>query len=162
VRRTLLLGLSSATGYANHTFNEVYVGGRWVRLNYKTLGQNSLDANTMGLLTHVNTFNDLSEVPLAATWGKRYALGERDALFRYGNPYRCEQVSDHFGKYARVKNPSINEHRAITISRAYWADAADAPDMIKQAKPWSRNDGSGHLLLSAAAMRRSIASECPS
>jgi len=147
VRCTLLLGLSSATGYANHTFNEVVVGGRWVRLNYTTLGQNSLDANTMGLLTHVNTFNDLSEVPLAATWGKRYALGERDAVFRYGNPYRCEEVSDHFGKYARVENPSIKEHRAITISRAYWADAADAPDMIKQAKPWSRDDGSGHLLI---------------
>ncbi len=123
------------------------MGGRWVRLNYTTLGQNSLDANTMGLLTHVNTFNDLSEVPLAATWGKRYALGERDAVFRYGNPYRCEELSDHFGKYARVENPLKREHRAITISRAYWADSADAPDMIKQANLRSRNDGSGHLLL---------------
>ena len=38
VRRTLLQGLSGAKGYANHTFNEVFVGGRWVRLNYRTLG----------------------------------------------------------------------------------------------------------------------------
>ncbi len=100
VRRALLQGLSGAKGYANHTFNEVHVGGRWVRMNYGTLGQNTLDANLMGMLTHVNTFNDLSEVPLAATWGKRYALGERDETFRYGNPYRCESVSDHFGKFA--------------------------------------------------------------
>ena len=61
-----------------------------MRLNDRKLGQNSLDAGLMGMLAHVNTFNDLSEVPLAETWGKRYALGERDEVFRYGNPYRCE------------------------------------------------------------------------
>ncbi len=131
VRQTLLTGLASAQGYACHTFNEVFVGGRWARLNYSKLGQNSLDLSTMGLLTHVNTFNDLSEVPLAATWGKRYALGERDAIFRYGNPYRCDELSDHFGKFAKVDNPEAREHRTITISRAYWASDPDAPDMIK-------------------------------
>ena len=71
VKRAILLGLSGVKGYANHTFNEVFVGGRWVRLNYSKLGQNILDAGTFGLLTHVNTFNDLSEVPLAATWSGR-------------------------------------------------------------------------------------------
>ena len=71
----LLQGLSGAKGYANHTFNEVFVGGRWVRLNERTLGQNTLDVHVMGLLTHVNTFNDLSEVPLAETWGKRVCPG---------------------------------------------------------------------------------------
>ena len=96
-------------------------------MNYKTLGQNTLDGSLMGLLTHVNTFNDLSEVPLAATWGKRYAMGERDDVFRYGNPYRCEEVSDHFGKFAKVENPEVREHRSITISRAYWADDRRCP-----------------------------------
>ena len=147
VRRTLLQGLSGAKGYANHTFNEVFVGGRWVRLNYKTLGQNILDGSLMGLLTHVNTFNDLSEVPLAATWGKRYATGERDAVFRYGNPYRCEEVSDHFGKFAKVENPEVREHRALTISRAYWADDPEAHDTIKETKWLSHSDGSRSLLL---------------
>jgi RNA polymerase sigma factor (sigma-70 family) len=134
VRQVLLSGLSSTQGYANHTFNEVFVGGRWARLNYSKLGQNTLDANTMGLLTHVNTFNDLSEVPLAETWGKRYALGERDAVFRYGNPYRCVELSDHFGKFAKVENPEAREHRAMTISRAYWADDPEAPARIQRAK----------------------------
>ena len=114
VRRTLLQGLSQAKGYANHTFNEVFVGGRWVRLNYKTLGQNTLDGSLMGMLTHVNTFNDLSDVPLAATWGKRYANGERDALFRFGNPYRCEEVSDHFGKFAARQEPGSARKAAVT------------------------------------------------
>ena len=132
VRQTLLSGLSMPSGYANHTFNEVFVGGRWVRLNYNKLGQNTLDASTMGLLSHVNTFKDLSEVPLAATWGKRYALGERDAIFRYGNPYRCEELSDHFGKFARVENPEVRGHRSMMVSRAYWASDPDAPEMIKK------------------------------
>jgi hypothetical protein len=132
LRQTLLSGLSSAQGYANHTFNEVFVGGRWARLNYNKLGQNTLDASTMGLLTHVNTFNDLSEVALAATWGKRYALGERDTVFRYGNPYRCVELSDHFGNFAKVENADAKEHRIMTVSRAYWADDPDAPAMVKK------------------------------
>ena len=147
VRRTLLQGLSNARGYANHTFNEVFVGGSWVRLNYKTLGQNTLDGNLMGLLTHVNTFNDLSEVPLAATWGKRYALGERDEVFRYGNPYCCEEISDHFGKFAKVENPAVREHRSLTFSRAYWADDPEAHALIKEAKWLSHTDGSRSLLI---------------
>jgi hypothetical protein len=147
VRQALLQGLSSAKGYANHTFNEVHVGGRWVRLNDKTLGQNSLDAHLMGLLTHVNTFNDLSEVPLAASWGKRYALGERDEVFRYGNPYRCVEVSDHFGRFAHVDNPDVKEHRAITISRAYWADDLEAHPTIKGARWLFHTDGSRSLLV---------------
>ncbi len=147
VRKTVLDGLSKAKGYANHTFNEVFVGGRWVRLNYKTLGQNTLDGQLMGMLTHVNTFNDLSKVPLAATWGKRYALGERDAVFRYGNPYRCEDVSDHFGKFADVENPEVKEQRSISISRAYWADDPSAHAMIKDAKWLLHSDGSRSLLI---------------
>lgn len=142
VRQTLLSGLASARGYANHTFNEVFVGGRWVRLNYSKLGQNSLDASTMGLLTHVNTFNDLSEVPLAATWGKRYALGEHDDVFRDGNPYRCVELSDHFGKFAKVENPKSREHRTMTVSRAYWVDDPAAPEMIKR----MRRSSSGRVV----------------
>jgi len=146
-RSALLQGLSSAKGYANHTFNEVFVGGRWVRLNYKTLGQNILDGSLMGLLTHVNTFNDLSDVPLAETWGKRYANGERDAIFRYGNPYRCEEVSDHFGKYATIDNPEAHEHRALTITKAYWADDPDAHATIKESKWLFHTDGSRSILV---------------
>jgi RNA polymerase sigma factor (sigma-70 family) len=143
VRRTLLRGLSGAQGYANHTFNEVYVGGRWVRLNERKLGQNILDEHLMGMLTHVDTFNDLSEVPLAATWGKRYALGERDEVFRFSNPYRCESVSDHFGRFAKFDNPEVKEHRTITVSRAYWADSPEAPAEVRNFPGYRPGAGQG-------------------
>jgi hypothetical protein len=140
VRRTILLGLSSAQGYANHTFNEVFVGGRWVRLNYSKLGQNILDAHTFGLLTHVHSFNDLSEARLAETWGKRYALGERDGMFQRGNPYRADKISDHFGKFARIENPESQEHQVLTLSRLYWPTAVDAPAAVKNAKTTAMKD----------------------
>jgi hypothetical protein len=150
VKRAILLGLSAVKGYANHTFNEVFVGGRWVRLNYSTLGQNILAARAFGLLTHVNTFNDLSEIPLAATWGKRYALGERDAVFPYGNPYRAEEVSDRFGKYARVENPEKQEHRVLTLSRAYWPSSPECSELFKKSNAAKAMDSKAGYVLAHA------------
>jgi hypothetical protein len=138
VKQTVLSGLSGVRGYSNHTLIEVLVGGRWVRLNYTKLGQNILDSHMFGLVTHVNTFNDLSDIPLAATWGKRYALGERDEVFRFSNPYRADQVSDHFGKYARIDNSEVAsqpaEHEALTLTRAYWAGSPESPEIVKRSK----------------------------
>jgi hypothetical protein len=150
VRRTVLLGLSGVRGYANHTFNEVLIGARWVRLNDSRLGQNILDAGTFGLLTHANTFGDLSDVPLAATWGKRYALGERDGVFRHGNPYRAEEVSDRFGKYARVENPQTQEHRVLTLSRAYWPGSPDCPESFKKSNAAKAMDPKAGYVLAHA------------
>jgi hypothetical protein len=153
VKQTILSGLAGVSGYANHTFNEVYIGGRWVRLNYAKLGQNVLDSRTFGLVTHVNTFNDLSEVPLAATWGKRYALGERDEVFRFSNPYRADEVSDRFGKYARVDNPEVadKEHRTLTLTHAYWPDSPECPPFIKRSKMVERMaPGAGYVLIHVA------------
>ena len=149
VRETLLQGLPRS-GFAAHTFNEVYVGGRWVRLNYSRLGQNSYGSDMMGLLTHVHTFKDLSEAGLTETWGWRYGRGERDSTFRHSNPYRATEISDQFGMHCTLENPTVETvedagFNQLTISRAYWFDSADRPrsipaDAVKQ-------DGSGHLLV---------------
>lgn len=125
--------LAMKNSYSNHTFLEVFVGGRWRRLNYNNLRQNILDSNYLGLMVHVHTFRDLSEADLAATWGKRYALGERDAQFRHSNPYRTLALDDHFGRYAQIVNPPAPaEHRRLTISRIYWGGAADAPELVRK------------------------------
>ncbi len=55
---------------------------------------------------------------------------------------RCDELSDHFGKFAKVDNPSTREHRTITVSRAYWASGPDAPDMIKSMRrSGNKSDG---------------------
>jgi hypothetical protein len=129
--------LRHGSSYAAHTFLEVYVGHRWRRLNYRTLGQNVLDRNFLGLMVHVHTFRDLSEANLAATWGKRYALGLRDDNFRHNNPYRLLEISDLFGAHARVPNPPVKEHKELTVSRVYrWTAAPkDVQEALSRGRP---------------------------
>ncbi len=124
-------------GFANHLFNEVYVGHRWVRLNYNTLGQNILDENYFGLLTHIYTVKDISELPLAETWGKRYArYPANQPRLTSVNPYALLTVSDHFGKYSSVSNPEIDapELRAVTINAVYWKGAKTNPPDVPAAE----------------------------
>jgi hypothetical protein len=145
VRTTALTGLTAAgSSYANHTYLEVFVGRRWRRLNYTTLGQNILDARYFGLMIHVHTFNDLSEANVAPTWGTRYALGKRDEVFRHSNPYRTVSLEDHFGEHARVPNPPATEHKRLRVDRLYWADAADAPESVRASRTGAKS-GSGRL-----------------
>jgi hypothetical protein len=148
VRCDACLGaLSGGTGFASHTFCEVFVGGRWRRLNYTTLGQNILERNYLGLMIHVHTFKDLSEANLAATWGRRYAKRQRDDVFRHSNPYRLMEVSDHFGKYAKVPNPAADkELKWVTIDKAYWADDKDAPAEVRAMALRAQAADDPHLL----------------
>jgi hypothetical protein len=134
VRCDACLGaLSGGTAFASHTFCEVFVGNRWRRLNFTKLGQNILERNYLGLMIHVHTFNDLSDANLAATWGTRYAKGERYEVFPHSNPYRLLEVSDHFGKYAKVPNPPTDkELKHATITKAYWPEAKDVPAQIRK------------------------------
>ena len=112
--------LASAIGFSAHTFNEVYVDGRWRRLNYNQLGAN-IDS-TFGLMTHIHTFGDLSEAGLTSTWGWRYGKGERNTIFKTSNPYCATEVSDRFGIHCGLSNPEVEEkeHTGITITKAYW------------------------------------------
>jgi hypothetical protein len=139
--------LSGGDSFASHTFCEVFVGGRWRRLNFTTLGQNILSRSYLGLMIHVHTFKDLSEANLAATWGTRYAKDQRDDVFRHSNPYRLMEVSDHFGRYAKLPNPPADkEHREITIGKAYWPESRAAPAAIRELR-WGKEPGSGRFFV---------------
>jgi hypothetical protein len=133
VRETVRSAIDGMTGFANHLFNEVYVGNRWVRLNYAKVGQPILDARYFGLLTHIFTCADLSQVPLAATWGLRY-FRYRDAELKLTsvNPYRLIAVHDHFGPHARVDNPTVPlaQLRTATIVAVHRPDAPGLPRWV--------------------------------
>ncbi len=106
--------------WTSHTFNEVFVGGRWRRLNYTELGQNVL-YDALGLMVHVHTFNDHSEAGLVG-WGNREAHPLHATLFGGPNPYSCVSLSDLFGAHAEVANEPFSGLREATISRIYWYD----------------------------------------
>jgi hypothetical protein len=122
VREIVRAALDGMTGFDNHIFNEVYIGHRWVRLNYSTVGQPVLDAKYFGLLTQIYTCADLSDAPMATTWGTRYFNypGDQPKLSSV-NPYRLISVEDRFGANARIDNPPVPpaELRTATVVALY-------------------------------------------
>lgn len=133
--------------WTSHTFNEVFVGGRWRRLNYANLGQNVLDRQYLGLMVHVHTFKDHSEAGLAA-WGTRAAHPLHDALFGGPNPYSCISLSDLFGAHAKVENTEPAGLRELTIDKLYWYD--DPQKNPKVTMRLDDPDSAGHLLAHVA------------
>jgi serine/threonine protein kinase/transglutaminase-like putative cysteine protease len=140
VRETVRAALDGTDGFEDHMFNEVYVDHRWVRLNYKTLGQPVLDAHYFGLLTHIYTCSDLSQVPLAQTWGMRYFKYPADQpKLSSVNPYRLISVHDHFGANANLDNPpvSVAELRTVTIIGLYPKGSPAIPAWVKE-ETWQK------------------------
>jgi beta-lactamase regulating signal transducer with metallopeptidase domain/protein involved in polysaccharide export with SLBB domain len=140
VRETVRSALDGMSGFDNHLFNEVYVGHHWVRLNYKTLGQPILDAHSFGLLTHIYTCSDLSQIPLAQTWGMRYfKYPAGQPKFSSVNPYRLISVHDHFGSNAHVDNPPVPpaELRTVTIIGLYPKGSPAVPKWVTE-ETWQK------------------------
>ena len=151
VDETVLAGLRPLeNAFAAHTFNEVWVGGRWRRLNYDHLGQNTLSRNCFGLLTKVNTFHDLADANLAATWGTCSLTGWNSSSFLHSNPYSARSLDDRFGAHAELPNPPAQsrEHFHADIVKAYWHDSdQDRPDFI--GRDAVADDDNGHVFLEA-------------
>lgn len=129
-RSVIEQGLEPQYGsFCNHLFNEVYIDHRWVRLNYTALGQRIVDKAYLGLMTHIYTCLDLSDVPLAQTWGVRFAhKAYLSPSLSSINPYMLLSVKDRFGKYGNIQNPpapALAELRTVTVERLYRPDAPE-------------------------------------
>lgn len=118
-------GTLSAGGFASHTYNEVYVGGRWTRLNYNTIAQNIIDPNYFGAMIHFNTMNDLAEVDLIP-WGQRYALNLQDS-FQYGNPYETTSISSANGIYSKVVVEKEKVVSSLQAEKVMTYDSSEVP-----------------------------------
>jgi outer membrane protein len=147
VRETVRQALDGMTGFDNHQFNEVFVGNRWVRLNYSTLGQPILDSRYFGLLTHILTSSDMSDVPLAATWGMRFfRYDEAQPRLSSVNPYRLIAVTDRFGENARLQNPEVAlaELQTVTINGLIRPGDKRVPESL--ARGWHPNSRNNFLI----------------
>jgi transglutaminase-like putative cysteine protease len=135
VRETVRAALDGSNGFEDHFLNEVYVGHHWVRLNYQKLGQPILDARNLGLLTHIYTCSDLSQVPLAQTWGMRYFKYPADQpKLSSVNPYRLISVHDQFGINSHLDNPEVPlaELRTVTIIGLSRPDSPELPRWVAE------------------------------
>lgn len=131
--------------WTSHTFNEVWVGNRWRRLNYTKLGQNVLDAQYLGLMVHVNTYVDQGTAQLSG-WGNREVHPQHAALFGGPNPYSCTSLSDRFGAHAKVANEPLTSVRSLEIGRAYWYEDPKRDAKLTMSNLEDR-DTAGHVFI---------------
>jgi hypothetical protein len=152
VRRIVERGTAHlGNSWASHTFNEVFVGGRWRRLNFDRLGQNVLDPQMFGLLVHVATFKDWADGDMASTWGLRQSTKDRtnDPLGG-SNPYSAITLSDRFGEHANIDNPPPPDaYTKLTIDAAWWFDQCPAEVKMRLDDP----DSAGHVVVRVAEGR---------
>jgi len=141
-RKILVEAAGGMEGWTSHTFDEVFVGGRWRRLNYSRLVPPPLDPHAFGLLIPVLRLHDWSDAKMSDTVGRRQTLGERDELFPNTNPYVALEISDLFGAHAKVANEPVQELTRLTIVKAFWyADRPQGLDMT------GLDEKSGHLFV---------------
>jgi hypothetical protein len=130
-RQTILDGVQLATGFANHMFNEVWVDGRWQRLNYNKLGQEIVDQNYLGLMTHIDTCADISETHLAETWGLRSDKWPNVPIkLSSVNPYQLIAAGDHWGRRALHDDPAPDELTQATVIGVLWPGTAPYRELI--------------------------------
>ena len=116
--------------WASHTFNEVWVDGRWRRLNYDRLGQDIRDRGMFGILTHVATFSDWAEARMPETIGRRQTLRRYDDVFGGRNPYSTIALRDEFGPHCKLENPEP-EAMAMRVTAAMWGDSDEVPADVR-------------------------------
>ena len=150
----------SRRGWSSHTFNEVYVEGRWHRLNYSDLDAGVLSDGFFGLMTHVATFHDWADARMWETIGPRGALSNDEKsrdVFGSHNPYSTIALRDSFGVHCSVQNPPAKV-ATVAVNAIHWTDSENLPQDILASNgergrmgliaevPWSSMDAiSGHL-----------------
>lgn len=134
VQKTVMQGLAlqSVGSWGSHTFNEVYVGNKWVRLNYTTLGQKPADSQFFGLMLQVNEMSDWSEANLGRTWGI-HAQSQNLVKLSSNNTFRTFAVTDKAELLTDTNNslPAVAEIKSINLDQAYNADDMTLPESIK-------------------------------
>ena len=108
--------------WSSHTFNEVYVGGRWRRLNYNKLGQGIYDKNLYGLITHVATVNDWADAKAHETIGMRQKSERPQDNFGGNNPYSTISLRDQVGEHCQQKLPDPPPAKPHLVEKIYWTD----------------------------------------
>ena len=131
VRRTVTAAMRGMErSWASHTFNEVWIGGRWWRLDYADLGVGVLRRERFGLLTHAGTFRDWADARAWETIGRRQTLGLKDPWFDGANPYSMLSVSDSMGPHSTLVIPAADRIVA-QLEEVTWTDDPDLPEDVQ-------------------------------
>ena len=133
VRQHLLRALKPLKeSWSSHTFNEVFVGNRWHRLNYHNLGQGIYDQQLFGMVSHVATFNDWADAKAHETIGKRQKKNGRKDVFGFRNPYSAISLRDEIGIHCKVQLPEVQPERGHVVEKINWTDDKALPEYIRE------------------------------
>jgi hypothetical protein len=125
------LALQPVGSWGSHTFNEVYVGNTWVRLNYANLGQTPADPQFFGLMLQVNQVADWSEANLGRTWGI-HAQSHNLVSLSSNNTFRSSGISDRSDILNSSNNPpALAELVSIKLEKSFNSDETSLPDAVK-------------------------------
>ena len=140
-RQTVIDGVRGAIGFSNHMFNEVWLDGRWQRLNYTNLGQEIVDGTYLGLMTHIETCADIAETHLAETWGVR-AANYPDVKPKLSsiNPYQLIATSDHWGRNAQHNDPAPQMLTQVTVNGVLWPGTPGYREMVPSDEGMPKTD----------------------
>ncbi len=134
IRKTVLQGLAiqGVGSWGSHTFNEVYVGNQWVRLNYTNLGQKPADPQFFGLMLQVNEMSDWSEANLGRTWGI-HAQAHNLVKLSSNNAYRSLEIKDASEVLNSQNNPPLAtpELTTINLEKSYTAHDLTVPASVR-------------------------------
>ena len=115
IRKTAMDNIRKGVGsWVNHWFNEVYVGKRWVRLNYNNFGQGIVDSNYLGMMVQVAQVADWSEARLIS-WGINANASKHPPGVSV-NPYRLVKISDNMVQ--ATSNARDNVSVAVNICQS--------------------------------------------
>jgi hypothetical protein len=130
VRRIAAAAAEAGIGsWTSHTFNEVWVGGRWRRLNYSKLGQGILDGQCLGLMIHIATFHDWADARMSATVGRRQKLDQYDDICGGRNPYSTISLRDQVGVHCTGVSLEV-EATSMRVQALHWTDDSALPSDI--------------------------------
>lgn len=90
--------IDTSKGRGGHQTNEVYIDGRWVRIDYDEFGAGNM-YQERGLKYQMLTINDYSDIDMVASFADityQNPFGNQD-------PYNLLDLSDNYGKYYKPR-----------------------------------------------------------
>lgn len=153
LRRDTVAAIEKIKGsWASHTFNEVFVDGRWRRLNYDRLGQDIRSPGMFGILTHVATFWDWADAEMPKTIGRRQTLRLYDDVFGNANPYSTIALRDEFGVHSEIQEEDAILQQ-VNVQSVAWGDLAPEKDV----RDWFARRGEFGIVVRIDQVRNSTA-----
>ncbi len=99
IKNPLVKEILTSTGQtsSNHMYNEVYIDGRWTRIDDIEMGADSIEAGRGLYYQHYNP-NDLSELKMVDDYGAMVSSPDWGP-FKNGEFFNLLDLSDSYGKY---------------------------------------------------------------